>query len=290
MKGSVRYILIFSIGLGLFPAAAGNPGGDWFFHSAEVPTDNPGHIDLTLGIRAASSADTFRLGNHNVRGHASGALYGFGSEHPPRIVRVMPDSLTATLTRPPGTPNGWQINAVYEGAPGGGARPGEAGGAVATIRFFIHDTAGTSGFGFGPLQQTFTDDNITPVAAEYDPEGGDVPLWHRTIPDTTADTTHTAVATPAPGEFALFPNFPNPFNLETRIRYHLPKTSDVRIRILNLAGQTVTGYDFGRQFAGEYTTVWDGTDRSGHVVTSGLYLVHFRADRFEKIMKILLAK
>jgi flagellar hook assembly protein FlgD len=53
---------------------------------------------------------------------------------------------------------------------------------------------------------------------------------------------------------------------------------------------TVREINPGKQFAGEHAVIWDGADGSGQTVTSGVYLVQFRAGRFQKVMKILLAK
>jgi len=43
--------------------------------------------------------------------------------------------------------------------------------------------------------------------------------------------------TPMPAAFNIYPNYPNPFNPETTIRYELPEQSSVKLDIFNIAGQ-----------------------------------------------------
>jgi len=40
-----------------------------------------------------------------------------------------------------------------------------------------------------------------------------------------------------PAAFNIYPNYPNPFNPETTIRYELPEQSSVKLDIFNIAGQ-----------------------------------------------------
>ncbi len=44
---------------------------------------------------------------------------------------------------------------------------------------------------------------------------------------------------PSPVEFRLSPNYPNPFNAETNIRYTLPEEAHVTLQIFNIKGQLV---------------------------------------------------
>ncbi len=76
-----------------------------------------------------------------------------------------------------------------------------------------------------------------------------------------------------PQEFKLFQNYPNPFNSSTTIRYFLPRSAGVTLRVFNLLGQEIrTLVDEQRQ-AGEWTVQWDGRNQSGGSVGSGIYIV-----------------
>jgi hypothetical protein len=85
----------------------------------------------------------------------------------------------------------------------------------------------------------------------------------------------------APIDFALERNYPNPFNRSTErsrqspattIRYQLPKTTQVVLKIYNTFGQEVRTLVNARQPAGVNTVVWDGRDQSGKEVSSGIYI------------------
>jgi len=75
-----------------------------------------------------------------------------------------------------------------------------------------------------------------------------------------------------PQRFVLEQNHPNPFNPETEIRYALPRAGRVELVILNISGQVVRTLVASEQAPGTYRQVWDGRDRSGHAVASGIYL------------------
>ena len=59
------------------------------------------------------------------------------------------------------------------------------------------------------------------------------------------------------------PNFPNPFNSDTVIRYALPTDGNMELAIFNLAGQRVTKLVEGVREGGTYAVRWDGRDDSG---------------------------
>jgi len=74
-----------------------------------------------------------------------------------------------------------------------------------------------------------------------------------------------------PDEYCLFPNFPNPFNPGTRLRYQLPTAAPVELKIYNLLGQQIRTLVQATQPAGIYEIEWDGHDAHGEVVSSGIY-------------------
>lgn len=67
-------------------------------------------------------------------------------------------------------------------------------------------------------------------------------------------------------------NFPNPFNNETQIQYHLQQSGTVRLVIYNFLGQQVRLLADEYQLSGDYQLLWDGRDDAGHVLGSGVYL------------------
>ena len=87
-----------------------------------------------------------------------------------------------------------------------------------------------------------------------------------------------------PKETVLLPNYPNPFNPETWIPYHLADAADVTLTIYDTKGAVVRQLDLGYQSAGYYTArsraaYWDGRNESEESVASGVYFYQLRASR-----------
>lgn len=75
-----------------------------------------------------------------------------------------------------------------------------------------------------------------------------------------------------PKDFRLFQNYPNPFNPTTTLRYSIPKSTNVIIKIYDILGREIKILVNRRVSSGEYTVQWDGTDNFGKQVSSGIYI------------------
>ncbi|MDE0041516.1 MAG: dockerin type I domain-containing protein [Candidatus Poribacteria bacterium] len=98
-----------------------------------------------------------------------------------------------------------------------------------------------------------------------------------------------------PSETALLPNYPNPFNPETWIPYHLANEANVQISIYDIKGVLVRQPDLGYQRTGYYVNrsravYWDGRNGSGERVASGIYFYTLTADEFAVTRKMLIGK
>jgi len=93
-----------------------------------------------------------------------------------------------------------------------------------------------------------------------------------------------------PEEFSLSQNYPNPFNPLTKIDFSLPKTGRVVITIYNLLGQEVTTLVNERLSYGYHTITWQGTDKMGRPVGSGVYFSELKTAGNRKTRKMLLLK
>ena len=98
-----------------------------------------------------------------------------------------------------------------------------------------------------------------------------------------------------PGTTALLPNYPNPFNPETWIPYHLSYAADVVLTIYNVQGDVVRQLMLGQQSAGVYESrgraaFWDGKNASGEPVASGVYFYTLTAGDFAATRKLLIRK
>jgi endo-1,4-beta-xylanase len=88
-----------------------------------------------------------------------------------------------------------------------------------------------------------------------------------------------------PARFGLAPNFPNPFNPATSIRYALDRPSRVTLRIFDLRGRAVRTLVDGERPAGRHAAAFDGRD-----LPSGTYLCRMEAGSRAATIKICLIK
>jgi len=94
-----------------------------------------------------------------------------------------------------------------------------------------------------------------------------------------------------PMRFELFPNFPNPFNPSTTIRYGLPVAARVSLIIYNVLGEKVATLEANAEKqAGYHVVVWDGRSNAGILVASGVYFVRMRAGLFMQTQQMALVK
>ena len=91
-----------------------------------------------------------------------------------------------------------------------------------------------------------------------------------TATDTTA--TKTAESPKIVSSMRLYPNYPNPFNPETTIRYGVVREGPVILDILNTRGQRIRRLIDRSCTPGEHHIVWDGRDDNGIRAASGSYL------------------
>lgn len=97
---------------------------------------------------------------------------------------------------------------------------------------------------------------------------------------------------PIPTHFTTLNTFPNPFNSRVHIAYTLggDKPSNLLLVICDLQGQIVKVLYNGRQEAGTYSVTWDGCNKSGVPVSSGLYFVALTTPEIQLSRKLLLLR
>ncbi len=101
-------------------------------------------------------------------------------------------------------------------------------------------------------------------------------FYESRLPDPLA--TSVAATEPAlPDRIELAPNFPNPFNLETRLKYFLEQGGQVELVVFNAVGREVRRVFSGTQAPGWHEVIWDGKDANGQVVATGVYFSRLQA-------------
>jgi len=88
-----------------------------------------------------------------------------------------------------------------------------------------------------------------------------------------------------PTEFVLQQNYPNPFNPTTVIRFGLPQDAEVKLEILNLAGQHVATLLNARKAAGYHEVLFEAAH-----LPSGNYFTVLRAGETKLVRRIVLMK
>jgi outer membrane protein assembly factor BamB len=89
----------------------------------------------------------------------------------------------------------------------------------------------------------------------------------------------------APAEFALAPNFPNPFNPRTTITFSLPSQLLVTLKVFDALGREVSTLVSEELPAGTHTRQWNAAD-----LPSGIYFYRLHAGSFSDTKKLLLVK
>ena len=99
-----------------------------------------------------------------------------------------------------------------------------------------------------------------------------------------------SVSSQIPKQFELTQNYPNPFNPETKISYALPEDCHVKLTIYNIMGQKIKVLVDEHQTAGYKHVHWDGKDKDGKEVASGIYLYRIQADDISQTKKMVLMR
>ncbi|MFH1011655.1 MAG: right-handed parallel beta-helix repeat-containing protein [bacterium] len=164
-----------------------------------------------------------------------------------------------------------------------------------TITYMLHIVAGDF---------VFAHDSGSDTCATIDVGALDLPdtvvaeWWvtaHSLCPDTSMESTSRFHFYPPsaisgrdislPTDFALHPNYPNPFNPMTVIRYDVKQSGPVSVRIFDLLGREVATIVHETVPAGSYTAIWNAAD-----FPSGVYLCQMEATGFRQTRKLLLVK
>ncbi len=89
---------------------------------------------------------------------------------------------------------------------------------------------------------------------------------------------------------ALSPNFPNPFNPMTTIRYEIAETAPVTMIVYNVQGRRVRTLVNEIKKAGQHEIIWDGRDDNNAPVGSGIYLNRVQMGKSSFTKKMILVK
>ncbi|MEE9190037.1 MAG: T9SS type A sorting domain-containing protein [Candidatus Neomarinimicrobiota bacterium] len=92
------------------------------------------------------------------------------------------------------------------------------------------------------------------------------------------------------GKYAIGPNYPNPFNMTTKIHYEVSDRSHIRIMIYNMLGREIRLLENSLVDAGTHVIQWNGLDGLGQPVSAGIYLYQIQSGEFVQTKKMVLLK
>ena len=93
-----------------------------------------------------------------------------------------------------------------------------------------------------------------------------------------------------PQETGMENAYPNPFNPDTYIAYHLAEDSEVQIFVYDMLGRKIQTLYSGQQLAGSYHVYWNGKSEKGNIVSTGTYLILMRSENTTQVQKVMLMK
>ncbi|MGE5410628.1 MAG: LamG-like jellyroll fold domain-containing protein [Clostridiales bacterium] len=98
------------------------------------------------------------------------------------------------------------------------------------------------------------------------------------------------ISVDVPKEYKLLQNSPNPFNPSTAIKFQLPVSSFVTVKIYDQIGREVTTLVNEEKPSGSHIIYWNGKDKNGNSVASGIYLYRLSAGNYVETRKMNLLK
>jgi len=110
---------------------------------------------------------------------------------------------------------------------------------------------------------------------------GDTESW-RLYYDVPADIQESSAE---PTKFALYPNYPNPFNTKTILAFEIKERCTVELDIYNVLGEKVDNLSRGVHSPGVYKAVWDSRQ-----LPSGIYYAVLTSGNFRQTQKLTLVK
>ena len=93
-----------------------------------------------------------------------------------------------------------------------------------------------------------------------------------------------------PAKFAVYENYPNPFNPSTNIIFDIVEQSQTDVSVWNLLGQKVAVLFSGDLNAGRHSIKFDGHHTNGSLLPSGVYIYRIESGNNVATKKMMLLK
>lgn len=107
---------------------------------------------------------------------------------------------------------------------------------------------------------------------------------------TWSEESVASVGAPLLADARLGANYPNPFNPRTSIDFELARGMEIRLAVYALDGSLVRLLVTGFRAGGPHTVQWDGEDRAGRAMPSGVYLYRLQTDEAVHLRRMTLVR
>jgi hypothetical protein len=128
----------------------------------------------------------------------------------------------------------------------------------------------------GRIYNTWTDDRDV---GSYGDIWANVLDWNNPVGVEDEETLEI------PSAFSLSQNYPNPFNPTTKIKYSVPQSSNVVIKVFDILGNEIESLVDEEKSLGTYELTWYAEQ-----LPSGIYFYRIQAGSFVETKKMLLMK
>ncbi|MCE1164776.1 MAG: T9SS type A sorting domain-containing protein [Bacteroidetes bacterium] len=120
-------------------------------------------------------------------------------------------------------------------------------------------------------------DNLTPLT--YGTQ------WTKTDPPPCLISAVHNYSSEIPKNYSLSQNYPNPFNPVTMIRFALPNSGNVSLKVYDILGREVANLVSGFKRAGEYIVDFDASS-----LTSGVYFYRLESEGYVEVKRMVVLK
>jgi hypothetical protein len=104
-------------------------------------------------------------------------------------------------------------------------------------------------------------------------------------PNQVVVTGINPIASIIPVEYNLYQNYPNPFNPSTKIKFDIPKTGFVSLKVYDITGKEISKLVDNELSASQYEVEWNGAN-----FASGIYFYRLQTKDFVKVQRMILTK
>jgi hypothetical protein len=285
------------------PAARMTPTGDGIvgFQYKQVVNNDSERMYATVGIEDATEKVGLELTYSDV--YATGAAplsAGLAIEFTTERPRYSPFTLAAFSARsgPRGIELAWE---PIDGRPRGhyqiyraaaAAAVGTAGDGARVLPVDDPSFEPLASGRLGPAARGFVDTGAEPdrtylyVIGSTDPFGVET----RSGPYSSASAGGSGSGAAPPRVLALRATGLNPFHDTVRLAYDVPRQVRGQLAIYDVAGRLVRVLAGGELEVGRFDTRWDGRDRQGRPVASGIYFGQLMAGGERRTVKLTLMR